>query len=417
MAEAYYHLAWTQSVLGQIDKALENYRKASELSPGMADAIGGEASIYVTKGEYQTAYDRIRPLIEKGVVSVQIAIVFADLCSKLSLCDKAIEYANKTLSSPDITYDSRIALRHIVGKLYDACGEFDKAFEEYRKANSMQPGGYESCKQEKYVDDLIEIWSERFLSRFPVARHKVALPIFIVGMPRSGTTLLEQILAAHPDVHGGGELPYMQKLLLELPGLLDSAQSYPRCVSNGLDQALVDRLAEDYVTQLRQLSEGAKRITDKMWVNYEHLALISRLFPAAKIIHCLRDPLDTCLSIYFQYFSGRVPFSNDLKHIGQYYRSYMKLMKHWQRVLGIELLEVRYEHLVAQQEAVTRSIIDFCGLPWDSRCLEFHRSHRVTRTVSQEQVHRPMYQTSVNRWKNYERHIATLKETLEDEVQ
>ena len=415
-AYAYYHLARTQSVLGHDEESLVNYKKSSVLDPNFSDAIGGEASIYAMRGEYEKAYLCIRPCLDNLVASVHVAVVYGDICEKLQICDQAIKYIAMVLDRQDITYDSRVALRHMLGKLYDACGKYDNAFYEYRKANSMQPRGPDPQKQESYINKIITVWNDRFYATSPRARNTVKLPVFVIGMPRSGTTLVEQILASHPLVYGGGELHFMQNLLAGLPGILGSIQPYPDCISGNLTQEVIDILADRYLLQLRQLSSEEPFITDKMWANFEHLGLISLLFPKAKIINCTRNPLDTCLSIYFQYFSGRLPFANDLKHIALYYRGYKKLMDHWIGLLDIPILDVNYEDLVGHQESVTRTIVSFCGLPWDDQCLNFYHTRRITRTVSQEQVHKPIYQASVGRWKNYEKHISSLKEIFDEQA-
>jgi tetratricopeptide (TPR) repeat protein len=212
----YYHLGRTQVLLGRVDDALSSYRRASELSPELSDATGGIAEIYTLKGEYDKAYECIHPIVEKGIPSVQVAVVLADICGVLDICDRAIDYVGLVISNQNITYDSRVALRHVLGKLYDFAGEYDKAFIEYRRANRMQPAGSAPEIQDRYIDKLIQIWSSKYLSVAPKASKAASLPVFIVGMPRSGSTLVEQILAAHPDVSGGGELPYMQELICKL---------------------------------------------------------------------------------------------------------------------------------------------------------------------------------------------------------
>ena len=177
---------------------------------------------------------------------------------------------------------------------------------------------------------------------------------------------------------------------------------------------MVDALAQSYLTQIRELAPGADRITDKMPQNFFHLGLIALLFPGARIIHCTRDPRDTCLSIYFQNFSASHPYATSLEHIGTYYRRYERLMRHWKTFLDLPLLEVRYEDMVANQEAASRKLVAFAGLEWDERCLRFHETGRYAITASYDQVRQPIYSRSVGRWRHYERHLGPLLGALED---
>jgi hypothetical protein len=241
----------------------------------------------------------------------------------------------------------------------------------------------------------------------PRARVQSDRPIFIVGMVRSGTSLVEQILASHPAVYGAGELPDVTEITRALPGLLGTDDRYPEFLPI-LNQEAVDSMACRYLDRLNQIAPGAMRVTDKMPGNFMYLGLIELLFPGARIIHCMRDPVDTCLSAYFQDFSNNHPYAYDLSNLGAFYRGYLKLMAHWRKVLHLPLLEVRYEDLVADQERISRTLIEFCGLEWDSRCMQFHDSRRFVETASHDQVNRPLCHHSIARWKNYERHLAPL---------
>ncbi len=220
-------------------------------------------------------------------------------------------------------------------------------------------------------------------------------------MPRSGTTLVEQILSRHPLVFAAGETNDGGRLIARLPGLLGAAEGYPRCVAR-LDRATAQDRGRRVPAQAIAARGGeAARVTDKSPLDYLYLGLLAALFPRARVIHCRRDARDVCLSCYFQYFrSGG--FAWDLGDTGRYYRPYERLMDHWRAVLPVEPLEVVYEDLVADQEAVSRRMVAFCGLAWDERCLAFHESRRPVHTASKLQVRRPIYTTSVGRWRHYE---------------
>jgi tetratricopeptide (TPR) repeat protein len=226
-----------------------------------------------------------------------------------------------------------------------------------------------------------------------------ARPIFIVGMPRSGTTLVEQILASHPGVHAGGEMKHLDLVLMEhFAGAPDPAQIA------ALDAPLLDRLARDYCT--RAAAPLGLRVTDKMPSNFRHAGLIHRLFPHATIVHCRRDPRDTCLSIYATHFAAGQDFAYDLGELGAYYRGYRDLMAQWRAI--VPMVEIDYEALVADLEGEARLLVAACDLPWDSSCLDFHRTARSVRTASVNQVRQPLYGTSVERWRPYARHLEPL---------
>jgi len=249
------------------------------------------------------------------------------------------------------------------------------------------------------------------MASLPRASIRSERPLFITGMPRSGTTLVEQILSSHPDVHGAGELADIGEMAESLPARLGTQLQFPQCLSH-VTTAHLDQLATGYLDTLERLSPDARRVTDKM-LGFIYLGLIELVLPGARIIHCVRDPMDTCLSGYFQDFSRSHPYSYDLHNLGVYYRSYQKIMHNWKNVLSLPIMEVQYEDMVTNQEVTSRKVIDFCGLEWDERCLDFHKNERFVGTASYNQVRRPMYKTSLGRWKKYEQFLEPLKKALQ----
>ncbi|HSH13907.1 MAG TPA: sulfotransferase, partial [Desulfurivibrionaceae bacterium] len=240
------------------------------------------------------------------------------------------------------------------------------------------------------------------------------LPIFVLGMPRSGTTLTEQIIASHPLVHGAGELPD----LLELANhpREGAVEGYPLSLQGLTRSDLVD-LGEKYVRGLQARNPAAQRITDKMPANFNCLGLIHLMLPNAKIIHVRRNPVDTCLSGFTRLFNKSQHQSYDLAEIGRYYRNYAELMAHWRRVLPAgAFYEIQYEELVADNENQARALLEYCGLEWHEACLESHKTSRNIRTASVTQVRQPIYQSSVERWRKYEKHLGPLLEALGDLV-
>jgi hypothetical protein len=232
-------------------------------------------------------------------------------------------------------------------------------------------------------------------------------------MPRSGTSLVEQIIDSHPQAFGAGELGTMGNISARVQAQLRTIIPYPDCIKYAKPQPL-NSLGQIYLDYINGLTTTINpiRITDKMPGNFQHLGLISLLFPNARIIHTRRNPLDTCLSIYFQNFAGYHGYSYDLGNLGFYYREYERLMAHWHQVVDIPILDVQYEELIDDQEAITRQIIEFCGLEWDDASLRFHENTRLVNTASNQQVRQPLYRGSVARYKRYDAHLGPLKEAL-----
>jgi len=235
--------------------------------------------------------------------------------------------------------------------------------------------------------------------------------ILITGMPRSGTSLVEQVLDCHNSVCGAGELMEIGNAVAEIGFRVDApVPSIEQFKSVGRD--FLNRISEDYLAKLESLSLAEDRVTDKMPGNFMWLGLIQLLFPRARIIHTRRNPLDTCLSCYFTDFNGVHEYAYDLEDLGHYYCEYDRIMRHWHDVLDIQLLEVDYEELVTDLEGVSRRMLEFCELNWDAKVLDFHNSGRLANTASYLQVRNPIYTSSIGKWKRYDSHLAPLRSAI-----
>jgi hypothetical protein len=243
-----------------------------------------------------------------------------------------------------------------------------------------------------------------------------SVPVFILGMPRSGSTLVEQILASHPKVFGAGEIDDFGKAILGLSGAARRAITSPEVVSLMSGEQL-RQLGASYVGRIKAAAPAAQRITDKMLENFRFTGLIHLALPNARIIHTRRDPIDTCLSCFSKRFAENLPYTYDLGELGRYYRAYEALMAHWRSVLPQNvMLEVRYEEVVADLEGQARRILAHCGLEWDPHCLDFHKTERPVRTASVAQVRQPIYKSSVGRWRAFESFLGPLLAELEPSI-
>ncbi len=415
-SEAYYNIGTIYLSQGRFAESLEAFRQAQQIEPDNPRLIAAEAGVYEKQGDLEAAYARIKPLLDAGVESPDIAMVLSPLCQRMDCREQAIALLEKLVARRDVVenYDAIVPLNFELARLLDAAGDYDRAFRHFKQGNDLSRAVFDPDRHAGFVDEIMATFTRDFMRNAPRARLAADHLIFIVGMPRSGTTLIEQILASHPQVYGCGELPDVGRLANSLPVAEGASRPYPRGVIL-LDEAACTGLAQRYLQRVEDLSGGANRVTDKMPQNFQLLGLIAMLFPGAKVIHSLRDPMDTCLSCYFQNFRFQdtiLGFSADLGHLGQYYKQYQRLMAHWRATLDIPLLDVGYEELVAEQEAVTRRMLEFCGLPWDEQCLKFYKSKRATTTASYNQVRQPVYRKSVQRWKHYESYLEPLKKAL-----
>ena len=295
-----------------------------------------------------------------------------------------------------------------MGKFCDDTQDYDQAFAHYRRANELkkrfgQP--FDRDNQQKMVDALVQYFTPEVTHCHWPGASDSERPLLIVGMPRSGTSLTEQIIASHPDTFGAGELRFWGKAGSEHKLATFAAQ---------FDKAPLAEIAQAYLAELDGYSKDALRVVDKMPSNFLKVGLIHAVFPNARILHTMRNPVDTCLSIYFQNFNLGHTYASDLEDLAVYYRQYHRLMAHWRAVLPKEVfLELPYEQLVEDQEGWSRKIIEFIGLPWDERCLEFYKTDRKVGTASNWQARQPIYKTSKERWRNYAPYVEPLLPLLE----
>ena len=396
---------------GQTDEALECCERALTIRPDDINAACMAANIHEHLGDPAKACGYLQPHIDAGTLHVNLALAFAAVSKGLEVQDQAISMMEKVLAQCQLSNTDQRNLRFTLGKLCDSTQQYDRAFKHYEQGNALRSTQFSASDYLAEIDAVVNIQSADFFDSAPRASNGSDRPVFIVGMPRSGTSLVEQILASHPRVHGAGELAEIGRLAHHFPETLVTDKSYPRILES-FNRKTLDQCADQYLDYLNALDADALRVTDKMPGNFYYLGLIELLFPCARVIHCMRNPLDSCLSCYFHDFFQRMDWCYDQKNLAVYYQGYEKLMQHWEKNLTIPIMNVSYEALVAGQESVSRNLIEFCGLEWNDDCLQFHENRRFVPTASYDQIRRPIYTKSVDRWKNYASHIESLRKSL-----
>jgi len=410
-AAARRRLADMHSRLGDLDAAIEQYAKAIELDPRDKVARLSLGDAYESLGKFKQAKMQYAAILRRDLDSPHA------LARALQLADESIdpawvEHALTMSASEKTAQDGRIRLNVALGHYFDRRGEYDKAFSHLRVGNDIKSAKepFDSAQFTDAVDALMTAFDRNYFAALPLQRGSPSpRPIFIVGMPRSGTTLTEQILASHSDVAAGGELSTILNLGRQVERV--AGQPYPDGVRDLNPQQLQD-FANRYLLRLAEVSSSASCVTDKLPFNFMHVGFIVTMFPNARIIHCRREPLDNCLSCYFTSFTEQIQFANDLRTLGSYYIDYSRLMAHWNAVLPGRMLELQYESLVGATQETIRRMLDYCGLEWQDACLQFHATDRGVRTPSRWQVRQPIYSRSVQRWRRYESHLQALRDTL-----
>jgi tetratricopeptide (TPR) repeat protein len=406
-ADARNNLGLVLANLNNLRDAKSNFEKVLKNEPRSTDALRGLALVARTEGRFDDAgamLDRALQIDPKmpGALSSFVSL------RKMTTADSAWLHSAEEVAASGITPSDESELRFAIGKYYDDVEDFKLAFRSYQRANDLlkplaEPYDREARRQ--FVDDLTRAYTRETMAGVAAGASNSNKPIFVLGMPRSGTSLTEQIIASHPSVKGAGELDFWPHAGLE----------HESAIRQGLvDESTRRKLAEAYLRVLETRSGGAERIVDKTPINCDFLGLIHSAFPNGRIIYMRRDPIDTCLSCYFQRFSPSLNFTMDLSDLANYYRDHHRLMALWRAVLPPgTILDVPYAELVADQEGWTRKILEFLDLEWNERVLDFQDTQRIVVTASSWQVRQKIYTNSVRRWRNYQKFIEPLRR-LED---
>jgi tetratricopeptide (TPR) repeat protein len=415
----HYDLARALSMQGRYDEALESIERTLKMRPGQMRPLADKADIFERRGDREAAWAILGPYYESSTEDEAMAVVLVRLLDHEGNISKAIELARRHVSREKIDPASRTLLLRHLGRMCEKIGDYEAAFNTFDAANkafarakSKSAGLFDAQAYVQSFDNHIATFSKENLALLPRAKTSSELPVFIACMPRSGSTLVEQIIHAHPKAFGAGEIPHLNDIVNNLQIHIESFQTYPACIAD-LRQEHVDRLSQQYLTDVAKLGRGAMRIANKHLRNYLHLGMIWVLFPKARIIHIRRDRLDNCFGCYMAALSPiEFPWASDLRSLGVAWRQYERLMDHWRNVLDLPMLEVQYEDLVENTEAQIRRIIDFCGLEWNDRCLRYWDVDRTVMTLSYDQVRQPIFKSAVKRYEKYEQFLGPLKEAL-----
>ena len=400
--------------VGDYDAALAGFDKVLATLPGDAGTLAGRAHALKTMGRTEDAIEAYRAAIAAMPGYGEAWYGLANL-KTYRFTDAELDEMQAREAAPGLRTHDRIQLCFSLGKAYEDRGAYDTSFAFYERGNDLKR------VQTRYTPQIME---REFAAQIAACTPELFAhqggkgypapdPIFIVGLPRAGSTLLEQILASHSQVDGTLELPDILATAHRLRGRSrgDGTGRYPG-VLHELDEEQLRALGEAYLDNTRIHRQGAPFFTDKMPNNFRHVGLIKLILPNARIIDARRAPMACCFSGFKQLFAEGQEFTYGLDEIGRYYRGYVELMDHWDRVLPGQILRVQYEDVVADLEGQVRRILDFCGLPFEQACLDFHANERAVRTASSEQVRQPIYASGVEQWRHFERHLAPLKSAL-----
>jgi len=403
---------------GEKHSAETAYAKAVAINPQHAEAQNNLGALYSERGKINEA----KQCFEAAIAARPNFVEAHHNLSSLKTYSQddphftALQDLHKNRNQ--LSQSVRIRYCFAFGKALDDIGEYEKAFASYQEGNQLQHQllPVNEDKEDQLLHDIIRTFDADFFKqrcRWQKKKDKQRTPIFIVGMPRSGTSLLEQILSSHGSVYGAGELVDLSQVISQFTGT-SQQQPFTDTVA-GLTSTEMRKLGEAYLKRVWEYSPDSQFITDKMPANFFYIGLIHLALPHAKIIHAMRDPMDSCFSNYTRLFNDTMKFTYDQGTLGRYYVRYMKLMQHWQKVLPKgTILDLRYEDMVLETKQQAQRILDFAGLPWDENCLDFHNNDRHVKTASMAQVRKPIYNTSVARWKHFEHQLQPLLHIVKD---
>ncbi|MEO1131002.1 MAG: sulfotransferase [Planctomycetota bacterium] len=408
-SKARYWAAAARRQDGDVDGAIELFQQLIE--KGEVESLPGGSAVYSSlaealrfAGRAQDAYELLKARYST-TASIGIRWIFGEAAYRVGELEEAEEAFLSVVNDSNSSMNNRQGAWFSLAALYGKQKRFDEAMEAVHRGHRMDEFGFNREKFEKTMTRGMELFSQEKVPAHPKASLKSERPVFVLGMPRSGTTLLEQILDMHPQVVGAGELAFITHCANRLEGRRFTASDSILTKDRNLTRPKLDSNTKYYLESIAEIDLNARYVVDKMPGNFLHVGLISLMFPHSHVLHIMRDPRDNAVSYHMLNFQGQHPQAADLANLGYYYNKYRELMEHWKSVLDVKILEVKYEHLVVDNENWVHKILDFLDLPFDEACLRSHESQRTAMTASFEQVRQPIYTGSIGRWRRYEKHL------------
>ncbi|WP_363263440.1 sulfotransferase [Mesorhizobium sp.] len=430
--------------VGELPSAIEHLRHACELQPDLLDALCALGRAYVMSEQATQALPIFERVLKLSPNHPRVRLDLANALTSVGQMEEAGKHLKdaiarrlnmpaainelvhakefkeeppelavilKELANPQLTPSAAQQLHQAAGKVMDDIHRYEQAMDHFQKGKSIAGQTFDLESYRKGTDFLIDLFSPEMFAAKSGHGNPSELPVFVLGMPRSGTTLTEQICASHPSVHGAGELTELRRVGDSIGLRREPAHVLKQSIMSMTSDQL-SAVGDKYLSSVRRSARGSLRVIDKMPHNFELIGLIALLFPNARIIHCRRDAIDNCLSCYMSNFNSDHSYNADLRTLGYFYREYDRLMRHWQKVLPGRIFVSSYETLIADQEQQSRRLIEHLGLPWDDACLRFFDRAGSVNTPSRWQVRQPLYASSVKRWKNYGDRIQPLIDAL-----
>jgi tetratricopeptide (TPR) repeat protein len=413
--DAHRNLGNAWLALDRHEDAIVEFEKVLAIDPSSATAHSDIAAAHLVMGDLEAAYDAYEHAVELAPRNASVQLNLASLRSFTTDDPRLPRLKALAEDVASLDENEQIALHFALGKALADIKQNEPSFHHLLAGNRLKRSriAYDETATLTNFDRIRDVFTPRLMQKKRGSGDPSSTPVFIVGMPRSGTSLLEQILASHSGVYGAGEIDHFVQSVNRMAEVSGAVRQFPAKLPKITPDDL-RRLGRHYIERIEPLSPDAHRIIDKMPANFAHVGLIHLTLPNARIIHARRDPIDTCLSCFSLLFADEQPHTYDLAELGRYYRAYDRLMRHWRQVLpeGV-MLEVRYEDVVDDIEGQGRRLLAHCGLEWEEQCLAFHRTQRPVRTASVNQVRQPIYRDSVGRWLPYRKLLAPLLEALE----
>ena len=399
--------------MGQYGEAIDAYNSGLEIHADNAACLAGLGNVLKIIGQHDDAVQAYRNLIR---IHPEFAEAYWSLANLKNVRFESteIQAMHEHVSNEKLSEETRIHFCFALGKAYEDEAEYERAFEFYQRGNSARRKNevYDAVDTEAINDRIIRVFDRVFLKDGVGPGDQDSAPILIVGLPRSGSTLIEQILASHSQVDGTHELPDLDRVILRINRQCPNGAGYPEALQDFGATELED-LGQQYLDSTRRYRTGKPFFTDKMPNNFRGIGLLSLILPNAKVINARRHPLDSCMGSYKQLFFKGQPFTYDLFELGEYYLEYQRLMDHWHQVLPGRIFDIHYEDVVCNTEREIRRLLEYCGLAWEEACLNFFDTERAIDSASSEQVRQPIYSTSVNNWRHFEGQLAELIDILQ----